>query len=88
MLLILSIGSIKRLLLGHASECELDKSGRVLLPAVLRDHAGFEKRLILAGVGNIFQIWDEALWNDRIRQDLEAHADQQLDSDKIPDLNF
>ena len=80
--------SIKRLLLGHASECDLDKNGRVLLPAVLREHAGLDKRLLLAGMGHTFQIWDEARWNDRIREDMEAHASQQLDPEKIPDLKF
>ena len=80
--------SIKRLLLGRASECDLDKNGRVLLPAVLREHAGLDKHLLLAGMGNTFQIWDDTQWNDRIRQDMEAHASQQLDPDKIPDLKF
>ncbi|RLA00717.1 MAG: cell division/cell wall cluster transcriptional repressor MraZ [Gammaproteobacteria bacterium] len=80
--------SIKRLLLGHACECELDKNGRVLLPAVLREHAGFSKHLMLAGMGSTFQIWDEEKWNERIRQDMEAHATQTLDPDKIPDLKF
>ena len=80
--------SIKRLLLGHAAECDLDKNGRVLLPAVLREHAGLDKHLLLAGMGNTFQIWDEARWNDRIQQDMDAHASQQLDPDKIPDLKF
>ena len=80
--------SIKRLLLGHAAECDLDKNGRVLLPAVLREHASLEKRLLLTGMGNTFQIWDEASWNERISQDLEAHANQQLDPDRLPDLKF
>ena len=80
--------SIKRLLLGHASECELDKNGRVLLPAVLRDHAGLDKHLLLAGMGNTFQIWDEVRWNDRIRQDMETHSSKQLDPDKMPELKF
>ncbi|MFT5451830.1 MAG: MraZ protein, partial [Enterobacterales bacterium] len=80
--------SIKRLLLGHAAECELDKNGRVLLPAVLREHAGLDKHLLLTGMGNIFQIWDEAKWNDLIRLDKEAHATQHLDPDQLPDLKF
>jgi MraZ protein len=80
--------SIKRLLLGHASECELDKNGRVLLPAVLREHAGLDKHLMLAGMGNTFQIWNDAMWSDRIRQDMETHASQQLDTEKLPDLKF
>jgi len=80
--------SIKRLLLGHACECELDKNGRVLLPAVLREHAELDKHLMLAGMGNTFQIWNESKWYDRIRLDLQAHSNQDLDPEKIPDLKF
>jgi len=79
---------IKRLLLGYASECELDKNGRVLLPAVLREHAGLDKHLMLVGLGNIFQIWDEPVWSDRTRDDLAAHASQQDDPDKMPELKY
>ena len=55
--------SIKRLLLGYASECELDGSSRILLPAVLREYANLEKRVMLVGQGNKFEIWNEETWN-------------------------
>ncbi|PCJ51006.1 MAG: cell division/cell wall cluster transcriptional repressor MraZ [Gammaproteobacteria bacterium] len=80
--------SIKRLLLGHACECELDKNGRVLLPAVLREHAGLDKHLLLTGMGNIFQIWDEAKWYELIRKDKEAQMMQELGPEQLPDLKF
>ena len=80
--------SIKRLLLGHASEVDMDKNARLLLPAKLREHAGLEKHLLLAGMGNTFQIWDENQWNDRIREDMEAHAEQVWSPDEMPDLKF
>lgn len=80
--------SIKRLLLGHASEVDMDKNARLLLPAKLREHAGLEKHLLLAGMGNTFQIWDENQWNDRIREDMEAHAEQAWSPDEMPDLKF
>lgn len=80
--------SIKRLLLGHASEVELDKNARLLLPAKLREHAGLEKHLLLAGMGNTFQIWDEGSWNERIREDMLAHAEQTWSPDQMPDLKF
>jgi len=80
--------SIKRLLLGHASECEMDKNGRLLLPAKLREHADLEKHLLLAGMGNTFQIWDEEQWNERISRDMKAHTTQEWDPDKMPDLKF
>ena len=80
--------SIKRLLLGHASEVDLDKNARLLLPAKLREHAKLEKHLLLAGMGNTFQIWDENKWNERIREDVQSHADQTLSPEEIPDLKF
>lgn len=50
---------MKRLLLGHAEECTLDASGRILLPAPLREFANLEKRVVLVGQGNKFEIWNE-----------------------------
>ena len=55
--------SLKRLLMGHASDCELDGHGRILLPSVLREYAGLDKRIVLVGQGNKFEIWDEETWN-------------------------
>ena len=53
---------IQRLLIGHASELELDTNGRVLLPSLLRDYAGLEKKVMLIGQGKKFEIWSEARW--------------------------
>ena len=80
--------SIKRLLLGHASEVDLDKNARLLLPAKLREHANLEKHLLLAGMGNTFQLWDENKWNERIREDMQSHAEHTLSPDDMPDLKF
>ena len=54
---------LKRILIGHASDCDLDASGRVLLPGPLREFAELSKRVILIGQGNKFEIWDEDRWN-------------------------
>lgn len=53
---------IQRLLIGHATEVELDSVGRILLPPLLRDYAKLEKRLMLVGQGKKFELWDEAQW--------------------------
>jgi MraZ protein len=56
---------LQRLLVGHATEVELDSAGRVLLPPPLREFAGLDKRAVLIGQGNKFELWDETLWNER-----------------------
>jgi len=53
---------IQRLLIGHATELELDRNGRILLPALLREYAGLDKTIMLVGQGKRFEIWGEAQW--------------------------
>lgn len=54
---------LQRLLLGHATECEPDGQGRILLPAPLREFARLNKHAVLVGQGNKFELWDEETWN-------------------------
>ncbi|TCK03002.1 division/cell wall cluster transcriptional repressor MraZ [Marinobacterium mangrovicola] len=54
---------VKRLLIGHATDLDMDSAGRVLLPAPLREYAVLEKRIVLLGQGKKFEIWSEDLWN-------------------------
>ncbi len=65
---------LKRILIGHASDCELDRNGRVLLPGPLREFADLDKRVVLIGQGNKFELWNESLWNAR-RDEWLAHDD-------------
>jgi MraZ protein len=55
---------LQRLLIGYATECEIDSQGRILLPAMLRDFAGLNKKTVLIGQGKKFEIWDEDTWNE------------------------
>lgn len=50
---------VQRLLLGHASECQMDSAGRLLLANTLRQHAGLTKEVMLVGQFNKFELWDE-----------------------------
>ncbi len=53
---------LQRLLIGYATECEIDTQGRILLPAMLREFAGLNKKAVLIGQGKKFEIWDEDAW--------------------------
>lgn len=55
--------TITRFFLTGASACEVDKQGRILIPAVLREFANLTKNVVLAGNGSRIEIWDEQIWN-------------------------
>ncbi|PSL16612.1 MraZ protein [Marinobacterium halophilum] len=74
-----AVRRIQRLLTGHATDLELDTNGRMLLPAPLREYAGLDKKIILLGQGNKFEIWSETLWSST--RDAYLQAD---DGDEIP----
>ena len=79
---------LKRLLLGHASEVELDSHGRILLPPALRELVQLEKRIILLGQGNKFEVWNEQTWNDRRDQWLEETDSDEGLSDELESLSL
>lgn len=55
---------LQRLMVGHATDLELDGHGRVLLPPELRSFAGLERYGMLIGQGSRFELWDEARWGE------------------------
>ena len=71
---------IQRLLIGHATELELDRTGRVLLPPLLREYAGLDKTIMLVGQGKRFEIWGESQW----QMGRDAWLAEGLQGDDIP----
>ena len=59
---------LQRLLIGHATDLELDGSGRVLLPGLLRDYADLRKKLVLVGQGNKIEIWSQDTWQESMQR--------------------
>ena len=68
----------QRLVLGYASELQLDGNGRVLVPSALREYAQLDKRSVLVGQGNKLELWDEMLWTERREQWLDEESESQL----------
>ena len=69
---------IQRLLIGHATEVEVDANGRMLLSNPLRDFARLGKKVVLIGQGKKFELWDESLWNERMESWLEDAGNEAL----------
>ena len=77
---------LQRLLIGNAVDLELDASGRFLVPPRLREYAKLDKRAMLVGQLNKFQLWDEDAWNAVAVADLAAIKQPGALSDDLRDL--
>ena len=55
---------LRRRYVSAAVEAELDKHGRILVPAPLREHAALAKDVLWAGVGTTMELWAKARWED------------------------
>lgn len=71
---------LKRMLIGHADDCDMDGNGRILLPALLREFAMLQKKAVLVGQGDKFEIWDEAHWSTH----RDAILSEELDESALP----
>ncbi len=53
---------LKRMMFGRANQAEIDKAGRMLIPAFLRDRAGLKTNVVLVGMGDYFELWAAENW--------------------------
>jgi MraZ protein len=65
-------------LVGSASLLEPDANGRVLLPASQRNASGIEKKAVLVGMGNKFELWSEQAHLAQIRQTIGDEASDAM----------
>ena len=79
-------GKLRRFLIGNATETEMDGQGRLLLSDKLRKFAGMEKKLILVGQLNKFEIWNEDAWNAKENEWMNADDDDGLD--ELENISF
>lgn len=73
----------QRFMLAGAASVEIDKQGRILLPANLRDHAGLLKDVVLIGVGGRIEIWDKEAYEDS-----QSFGDMDEIAEKMADLGI
>ena len=69
---------IQRLLIGHATDVDVDGNGRTLLSNPLREYAQLGKKVVLIGQGKKFELWDEALWAQRMGEWLGDKNDAEM----------
>lgn len=76
-----AVRRFQRLIVGYASDLELDGSGRILLPQSLREYASLEKKVVLVGQVKRMELWDEEAWLAERAKLLE----EPLDSAAMPE---
>jgi len=69
---------IQRLLIGHATDIEVDTNGRMLLSNPLREYAQLGRKVVLIGQGKKFELWDEVLWAQRMDEWLGDRTDVEM----------
>ena len=74
-----AVKRFQRLVLGYATDLELDSNGRVSIPPSLREYARLDKKVVLAGQGNKLELWSEPLWQEECDQALlESSSTEEL----------
>lgn len=80
---------IQRVMLGFATECEMDSAGRILLSPTLRQHAQLEQQIMLVGQLNKFEIWQDQQWQQQIHEDLAVgSSEDMLSCDALKNLSL
>jgi len=64
----------RRIFIGGARECLLDKQGRILIPTSLRQQTDLKKEVVLVGVLDHFEVWAQEIWaqeDERLQNDMK-----------------
>lgn len=79
------VKAFQRVFISAATECPIDKQGRILIPPTLRDYAGIAKDLIFVGMTKRVEIWASDRWQKVFEQSQESIAQM---GDKLAELGL
>jgi MraZ protein len=74
-----------RFVFSGATECELDKQGRITIPRTLIEHARLDKDCVITGNSNLVEIWSKPVWEDYTQASAQSFSDI---AEKLVDFNF
>ena len=61
-----AVVQLKRIYVAGATECVIDRHGRLLIPPMLREYAGLKRDLVWAGMVTTIEIWAKETWNEQV----------------------
>jgi len=70
-----AVQKLKRIYVSGAVECDVDDSGRILVPPTLREYASLTKDVLWAGSGKYAELWDKASWKKHFDTTEDERAD-------------
>lgn len=73
-----NVVTLKRIYVSGAVECDVDKVGRLLIPAALRKHAGLKRDALWAGMGSYIELWAKESFED-LRKEVLSDQDRRLE---------
>ena len=80
---------LQQVLLGNATDCDMDKNGRLLLNGPLRQHANLEKSVMLVGQLKKFEIWSESAWQAQMQQGISQIQSGEIElTERLLDLSL
>jgi len=79
----------QQMILGNASDCEMDKNGRLLINGPLRKYADLTKNVMLVGQLNKFEIWNENAWQAQMQQGVSQIQSGEIElSERLLELSL
>jgi MraZ protein len=69
---------LRRLYVGSAKDCPIDRQGRVLIPSELREYAGIEREAYWVGSIRTLELWSPDRWAEQVEASREAVSDELL----------
>ena len=70
---------LRGLLMGYATDLELDGHNRVLIPKEHREFVGLDSQAMMFGQGNKFEVWDEGRWNEQLSRWMDSGSADSAD---------
>ncbi len=78
---------VLRIMVGYATDVDMDANGRILISSELREFAQLDKNAMLIGQGNKFELWDESTWIEKRDAWLSEEDDGEMPAD-LESLSF
>lgn len=80
-----AVVQLKRIYVAGATECSIDKHGRLLIPPMLREYANIDRDVVWAGMVTTIEVWAKESWNEQVTV---SRADRGAIAQKLAELGL